>query len=94
MLTLTLLTIASRYMKVTGPGAVNRSMMIHEKLWQTLQNMTTRAFWSQEQFGGGFCKAGARDTSPEMENRSKLRSLGTIERSGKMFSIHIQEARC
>ena len=83
MLTVTILTISSRYMKVTGAGHDTRSLMIHEKLWQYLQNMVSRAFWGQEQAGGGFCGAGARKATPDPSdncNMSRLRALGTVER--------------
>lgn len=80
MLTVTLLTIASRYMKLKGPGCDSRSFKIHEQLWKYLQGMITRMFWGQEQFGGGFCGAGNK-TAEEMEARRRgLRSLGTAER--------------
>ena len=79
MLTVTLLTISSRYMELKGPGGDSRSFKIHEQLWQYLQGMITRMFWGQEQFGGGFCGAGK--TSEEVEARRRgLRSLGTAER--------------
>ena len=77
MLAVTLLTIAARYKKMSGPGAQSRSFLIHEKLWLYLQGMITRMFWGQEQFGGGFCGAGAAKRS---SNGKGLRSLGTIER--------------
>ncbi|KAG8530479.1 uncharacterized protein KY384_004982 [Bacidia gigantensis] len=79
MLTVTILTIASRYMKVQGPGSQTRSLMIHERLWHYLQDMTTRMFWAQEQFGGGFCGAGASGESSSSAERGKLRTLGSIE---------------
>ena len=37
VLMITILTIASRYMKVTGPGSDTRSLFIHERLAQYLQ---------------------------------------------------------
>ncbi|KAL9101714.1 MAG: hypothetical protein Q9163_003057 [Psora crenata] len=80
VLTVTLLTIASRYMKVTGPGSQTRSYMIHDRLWQYLQNMLTRMFWGQEQFGGGFCGGGARRSRcARVAEKGRLRTLGTIE---------------
>ena len=75
MLTVTILTIAARYKKLSGPGGQSRSFLIHERLWTYLQNMITRMFWGQEQFGGGFCGAGNRKGG-----RGRLRTLGTIER--------------
>ena len=80
MLTITLLTIAARYKNLTGPGGQSRSFVIHEKLWNYLQNMITRMFWGQEQFGGGFCGAGSRKVDQKVPGRGGLRSLGTIER--------------
>lgn len=81
MLTVTLLTITSRFMKLRGPAALSRSFIIHEKLWMYLQGMITRMFWGQEQFGGGFCGAGSvGKETPFGTIRGGLRSLGTIER--------------
>jgi len=80
MLVVTLLTIASRYMRLSGAGGQTRSYMVHERLWQHLQSMITRMFWGQEQFGGGFCGAGARRTGNKLVEKARLRSLGTIER--------------
>lgn len=81
MLTVTILMIASRYMKLDGPGAQSRSFKIHDKLWEYLQGMITRMFWGQEQFGGGFCGAGGSKTLEEVETRRRgMRSLGTVER--------------
>ena len=79
MLTVTILTIASRYKKLVGPGAQTRAFRIHEKLWEYLRDMITRMFWGQEQFGGGFCGAGKRKAAPNGSSGG-LRSLGTIER--------------
>ncbi|KAL8656152.1 MAG: hypothetical protein Q9210_000437 [Variospora velana] len=77
LLVVTVLTIASRYMQLDGPGAKSRSYMVHERLWSYLQNMITRMFWGQEQFGGGFCGAGTRRPKPTV--KGGLRTLGTIE---------------
>lgn len=79
MLTVTLLTIASRYMQLKGPGGVSRTFWMHDKLWKSLQEMITRMFWGQEQFGGGFCGAGNIKTGEAEARRRGLRSLGTIE---------------
>ena len=80
MLTVTLLTIASRYLKLSGPGQQSRSYKVHDQLWDFLQNMITRMFWGQDQFG--FHKAGDSGQTPqEVEDRRRgLRSLGTAER--------------
>lgn len=94
MLTVTVLTIASRYMELSGPGGKTRSFMIHERLWSYLQNMITRMFWGQEQFGGGFCGAGTRRPGQPNSGQGGLRTLGTIERylvsiSFLLYSINI-----
>lgn len=80
MLVVTLLTVSSRYMPLTGPGSSSRPYAIHEKLWNYLQGMIDRMIWGQEQFGGGFCGAGAEqscDVNPL--SRKGLRTLGTVE---------------
>ncbi|KAL6721708.1 zinc finger transcriptional activator [Lecanora helva] len=80
MLTITILTIASRYMRLSGSGGQTRSFMVHERLWSYLQDMITRMFWGQEQFGGGFCGAGSRRLGQTNAIKGGLRTLGTIER--------------
>ena len=80
MLTVTMLLIASRHMKLEGPGSVSRPYSIHQKLWTYLSGMIDRVVWGQEQFGGGFCGAGAEpgsDVNPL--SRKGLRTLGTVE---------------
>lgn len=80
MLTVTLLTIVSRYKELSGAGSKARAFRIHDKLWEYLQGMITRMFWAQEQFGGGFCGAGGGHTAMDGEaSRRGLRSLGTVE---------------
>ena len=68
-------TIASRYKTLPGPGGRSRSFIIHDRLWEYLQRMISRMFFSQEQFGGGFCGAGQK-----LGDQGRLRTLGTIER--------------
>ena len=80
VLSVTILTIAARYKKLPGPGGHSRSFLIHERLSAYLQNMLTRAFWAQEQYGGGFCGAGYRSTLNGGVKAAGFRSLGTIER--------------
>ncbi|KAK3375420.1 hypothetical protein B0H63DRAFT_482865 [Podospora didyma] len=85
ILTVTLLTIASRYRKMPGPGGHCRSHAIHEQLWTYLRGMIERVVWGQEAFGGGFCGSGADDiqnssTAPWRGlRRGSLRTFGTIE---------------
>ena len=52
ILTVTILMLASRSMKLTGPGALSRSYVIHDRLWKYLQAMISRVFWSEENFFG------------------------------------------
>ena len=50
MLVLAILTIASRYCQLNGPGAVARAYTIHERLWAWLQNMVNHLYWAQDRF--------------------------------------------
>ncbi len=85
ILTVTLLTIASRYRRMPGTGGHCRSHAIHEQLWTYLRGMIERVVWGQEAFGGGFCGSGSEDmqsssTAPWRGlRRGSLRTLGTIE---------------
>ncbi|KAL1882762.1 hypothetical protein VTK73DRAFT_887 [Phialemonium thermophilum] len=85
ILTVTLLTIASRYRLIPGPGGRCRSHAIHEQLWTYLRGMIERVVWGQEAFGGGFCGSGADETQSSSTapwrglRRGSLRTLGTIE---------------
>lgn len=80
VLAVTMLSISSRFMELTGPGKESRRQMIHSKVWDYLKDMIHRILWGQEQFGGGFCGAGAQpgsDVNPL--HRKGLRTLGTVE---------------
>lgn len=83
ILTVTLLTIATRYRKMPGPGGHCRSHAIHEQLWTYLRGMIERCLWGQEAFGGGFCGSGADQNSSTAPwrglRKGSLRTLGTIE---------------
>ncbi|EAQ91184.1 hypothetical protein CHGG_03119 [Chaetomium globosum CBS 148.51] len=85
ILTVTLLTIASRYRRMPGTGGHCRSHAIHEQLWMYLRGMIERVVWGQEAFGGGFCGSGADDAQSSSTapwrglRRGSLRTLGTIE---------------
>ncbi|KAF5024894.1 hypothetical protein F66182_3016 [Fusarium sp. NRRL 66182] len=90
ILTVTLLTIASRYRKMPGTGGHCRSHAIHEQLWMYLRGMIERCLWGQEAFGGGFCvppstsaifdESQTSSTAPWRGLRKgSLRTLGTIE---------------
>lgn len=80
MLAITVLLIASRHMKLEGPGSLTRPYTIHSKLWDYLQGMVNRVVWGQEQYGGGLAAAGSlpgSDVNPL--SRKGLRTLGTVE---------------
>ncbi|KAK2788420.1 hypothetical protein FQN51_002913 [Onygenales sp. PD_10] len=88
ILAVTILMLASRYMKLSGPGAVSRSYMIHERLWQHLQGMISRMIFGQEQFTGGIPDNGtasepstgqATESALSGSNFGSLRTLGTCE---------------
>ena len=87
ILAMTLLTISSRYMRLSGPGGLSRSYAIHEKLWNYLRGMIERIVWGQEQFGASL------GTSPMSQEgiqtsstapwrglrKGSMRTLGTVE---------------
>ncbi|EFX03292.1 c6 zinc finger domain containing protein [Grosmannia clavigera kw1407] len=85
ILAVTLLTVASRYKVLSGPGATCRSHAIHEQLWTYLRGMIERVVWGQEAFGGGFCGSGADEAQTSSTapwrglRKGSLRTLGTIE---------------
>lgn len=59
MLCLTILTIASRFMQLSGAGATSRATIIHQRLNESLEKELGRTIWGQKQFGGGFTGGGA-----------------------------------
>lgn len=83
VLTITILTIASRYLEVSGRSYKTRSHKIHEHLWASLMETIQRLFWGQEQFGGGFTGAGVsrvrESASGQITWPGSLRTLGTVE---------------
>ncbi|OBR13228.1 Fungal zn binuclear cluster domain containing protein [Colletotrichum higginsianum IMI 349063] len=89
ILTITLLTISSRYRKIPGTGGHCRSHAIHEQLWTYLRGMIERCLWGQEAFGGGFAAMAGASSLPDDQTSStapwrgmrkgSLRTLGTIE---------------
>ncbi|KAJ6142350.1 hypothetical protein N7497_011449 [Penicillium chrysogenum] len=57
ILTIAILMIGSRYRKWTGPAAVARSYIVHDRLWRYLQGMISRLFWSEDLNMRGFVAA-------------------------------------
>ncbi|KAF2157237.1 hypothetical protein K461DRAFT_325727 [Myriangium duriaei CBS 260.36] len=79
MLAVTILTIASRHMKLTGPGSQSRPYAIHQKLWSYLEGMINRLVWGQEQFNSGTPISGQFGSDIVPYFRKGLRTLGTVE---------------
>ncbi|KAI2100311.1 zinc finger transcriptional activator, partial [Ophidiomyces ophidiicola] len=90
VLTVTMLTIASRHMKLAGNGATSRAYSIHEKLWSYLKGMIERLIWGQEKFGAPAAQprpfppaaaaaAAAAAATPPSKRSGNLRALGTVE---------------
>ncbi|KIW22219.1 uncharacterized protein PV07_12129 [Cladophialophora immunda] len=84
ILTITILMIGSRYRKWTGPAAISRSRVIHDRLWRYLQGMISRLFWFEDNFVGEFTSLS--DPSSSMQKRGqdsvrsiRFRTLGTCE---------------
>ena len=95
VLAVTFLTVASRYVKLQGLGGTSRSFAVHEMLWSYMRGMIERLIWGQEQFGGGFCGAGAdkpditSGNAPGGAKNGGLRTLGTVERSEGIASCEL-----
>ncbi|PSK42965.1 hypothetical protein B9Z65_6919 [Elsinoe australis] len=80
MLAVSILTIASRHMKLGGAGSNSRPYAIHSKLWSYLEGMINRLVWGQEQFGSNLYTNGqvpGCDILPYY--RKGLRTLGSVE---------------
>ena len=75
MLVTTILTIASRYKRLSGPGGKTRSYMIHDRLGSALAAMISRMFWAQEPVRFGHKGSIQRPNS----SVSLLRTMGSIE---------------
>ncbi|CAP86289.1 Pc20g09600 [Penicillium rubens Wisconsin 54-1255] len=87
ILTIAILMIGSRYRKWTGPAAVARSYIVHDRLWRYLQGMISRLFWSEDLFVGEFpslkdsvCGSGKGPRAAYTDSWSHgFRTLGTCE---------------
>lgn len=87
VLTIAILMIGSRYRQWTGPAAVARSYIVHDRIWRYLQGMISRLFWSEDLFVGEFLSLkdpslshgrGPRPTSMDSWSHG-FRTLGTCE---------------
>ncbi|KAJ5555839.1 hypothetical protein N7535_008270 [Penicillium sp. DV-2018c] len=87
ILTIAILMIGSRYRKWTGPAAVARSYIVHDRVWRCLQRLISRLFWSEDFFIGEFPSlrdpflASARAPQPAYADSVShgFRTLGTCE---------------
>lgn len=79
-LAITMITIASRYMKLSGPGAQSRSYAIHSDLWKDLQQKLNHVAWGQDKFPGSFDRTNTLSASNVNPlHRNGFRSIGTVE---------------
>ncbi|KAJ6038534.1 hypothetical protein N7499_004369 [Penicillium canescens] len=79
VLTITILMIGSRYRKWSGPAAVARSYIVHDRIWRYLQGMLSRLFWSEDLFVGEFPSLrGPRPAYTDTWSHG-FRTLGTCE---------------
>lgn len=83
VLAMAILAIASRHVTLATSAPVTRNHWIHNKLWEALRDIIQRLLWGQEQFGGGFCAAGAtairHPTTGQITWKGSLRTLGTVQ---------------
>ncbi|RMZ75892.1 hypothetical protein DV738_g5204, partial [Chaetothyriales sp. CBS 135597] len=83
VLTVVILLITSRHMRLRGHSHQTRAFLIHEALWNHLRTQIQRLMWAQEQFGGGFTGAGASELregpTGQITWQGSLRTLGTVE---------------
>jgi hypothetical protein len=83
ILALTILTIASRHMRLSGFSELSRRYHIHENLWRSLTSKVQRLLWGQEQFGGGRSAVVAGKVRElaggQLTWTGSLRTFGTIE---------------
>ncbi|KAI5841319.1 hypothetical protein BZA05DRAFT_227625 [Tricharina praecox] len=78
----TILTVASRYMTLPGPGGVSRSFAIHDMLWREVRSAFERLMWGGGWGGLGVPRPPAGSTlSPASTARTGrgLRTIGTVE---------------
>jgi hypothetical protein len=79
VLTITILMIGSRYRTWTGPAAVARSYIVHDRIWRYLQGMISRLTWSEDLFVGEFASLnGPRPAYTDSWSHG-FRTLGTCE---------------
>jgi hypothetical protein len=79
VLTITILMIGSRYRKWTGPAAVARSYIVHDRIWRYLQGMISRLTWSEDLFVGEFPSLNGPRPAYANSWSYGFRTLGTCE---------------
>lgn len=79
ILTITILMIGSRYRQWTGPAAVARSYLVHDRIWRYLQGMISRLTWSEDLFVGEFPSLNGPRPAYTDSWSNGFRTLGTCE---------------
>ena len=79
VLSLAILTIASRYMQLSGPAAATRQYSIHEEMWKALTHKVQYLLWGQERFGGEGSSKPRELANGQLTWTGSHRTLGTIE---------------
>jgi hypothetical protein len=68
-------------MKLSGPSSISRGYVIHDRLWNYLQAMISRVFWSEDAFMGvdPIPHSDAPSSGSPTTPRIVLRTTGTCE---------------
>lgn len=78
-----ILTVASRYLTLAGPGGQSRSFAIHDMLWREVRSAFERLMWGGGWGGLGVPRASGVTLPVDPQNGGKtgrgLRTVGTVE---------------
>ncbi|TGZ82515.1 hypothetical protein EX30DRAFT_354598 [Ascodesmis nigricans] len=91
-----ILTVASRYMTLPGPGGASRSFAIHDMLWREVRNAFERIMWGGGWGGLGIIKpigvsANVPVAPPNGATTGRgLRTLGTVEALMVLTEWHVR----
>lgn len=93
----TIITIASRYMRLPGPGGISRSYAIHDMLWKEVKRGFERLMWGGAPApaphfpGTELWGSSASGSAPISILRKRgLRTLGTIEALIVLTEWHVR----
>lgn len=89
-----IVTIASRYMKLSGPGGTSRSYAIHDMLWKEVKRGFERLMWggapaSTPHFPGTETWS-QKNADSGIRRRRGLRTLGTLEALIVLTEWHVR----